>query len=96
MAAAGGCSVRGDEAPRPAATRAAYLHRAEKFLAAAAGASRRLGHDYIGTEHVRGRSPLRRDSESAPDRAGRRPGHVSCIEAPERFTAELEAFLRRV
>jgi len=29
-----------------------YLHLAEKFLAGAARASRRLGHDYIGTEHV--------------------------------------------
>lgn len=29
-----------------------YIHRAEKFMAAAASASRRLGHDYIGTEHV--------------------------------------------
>jgi ATP-dependent Clp protease ATP-binding subunit ClpA len=37
--------VRRRRAPRD-------IHRAEPFMIAAADASRRIGHDYIGTEHL--------------------------------------------
>lgn len=43
------------------------MNRAMPFLAAAASASRRLGHDYIGTEHVL--LAIAEDHESAPARA---------------------------
>lgn len=49
-----------------------YLHRAEEFVAGAARASLRLGHDYIGTEHVL--LALADDRQSAPARALARRG----------------------
>jgi len=48
------------------------MHQAEPFVAAAARSSRRLGHDYIGTEHVL--LALAEDVKGAPAQALTRLG----------------------
>lgn len=49
-----------------------FMHRATPFMNAAGSASRRLGHDYVGTEHLL--LALAEDRESAPARTLARQG----------------------
>jgi ATP-dependent Clp protease ATP-binding subunit ClpA len=57
---------------RPIRPRSKALRRAERYLAAGADEARRLGHGYIGTEHVL--LALTRDPESRAARVLRRLG----------------------